>query len=102
MSTSSSSRRFEVIGVRLPIIETGADVGRLIVESVKALGIEIEEGDVVVVTEKILSKAYGRVVDISSIKPSDKALKLAKRSGLDPRFVELVLRECDEVLAAIL
>ena len=49
--------------------------------------------DVVVVTQKIISKSEGRVLDLSTVKPSSHALELARKTKKDPRFVELILLE---------
>lgn len=49
--------------------------------------------DVVVVTQKIISKSEGRVLDLSTVKPSSQALELARKTNKDPRFVELILLE---------
>ena len=62
---------------------------------------EFRDGDIIVLTCKLVSKCLGLLVDIREIKPSPIALEIASRSGLDPRFVELVLRESDELLLAI-
>jgi coenzyme F420-0:L-glutamate ligase/coenzyme F420-1:gamma-L-glutamate ligase len=93
--------RIEVIGVKLPLIKPGDDLAELIVRCTEEAGVGISDGDIVVVTEKALSKAMGRIVDINSIKPSKSALNLSRRTGLDPRFVELVMRECDRILLTV-
>jgi coenzyme F420-0:L-glutamate ligase/coenzyme F420-1:gamma-L-glutamate ligase len=59
---------------------------------------ELQDGDVVVVAQKIVSKAEGRVLDLSEVQPSPAARDLATRSGKDPRLAELILRESREVL----
>ncbi len=93
--------RIEVFGLRLPVVEPGSDLARLIVESAYGMGVGVFDGDVVVVTDKIVSKALGLLVDVGSVRPSGEALEIARKTGLDPRFVELVLRNCDEVLFAV-
>jgi coenzyme F420-0:L-glutamate ligase/coenzyme F420-1:gamma-L-glutamate ligase len=76
----------------LPEVRKGDDVPRLIIE---AAGAEpgIREGDVVVVTQKIVSKADGRVISLDSVTPSAEAERLAKETEKDPRLVELILQE---------
>jgi coenzyme F420-0:L-glutamate ligase/coenzyme F420-1:gamma-L-glutamate ligase len=93
--------KIEIIGVKLPLVKPGDDVAELIVKCVEEAGVSICDGDVIVITEKVLSKAMGRMVDISSIKPSKNALKLAQKTGLDPKFVELVIRECNRILLTV-
>ncbi len=64
----------------------------------KKKGIEIENGDIIVITEKIVSKSEGRLIKIDDIKPSKKALEIAKICKKDPRIIELILRESSEIL----
>jgi len=76
----------------LPEVRAGDDVAKMIVE---AAGSEpgIRAGDILVGTQKIVSKSEGRVVALSSVKPSAEALRLAIETEKDPRLVELILRE---------
>ena len=91
----------EVIGIRLGVVEDGCDLARLVVEAAESSGVGLVDGDVVVVTSKLVSKCLGSLVDISQITPSRRAEKLARRAGLDARFVELLMRESDDVLLAV-
>jgi coenzyme F420-0:L-glutamate ligase/coenzyme F420-1:gamma-L-glutamate ligase len=75
----------------LPEIEEGADLAELIAERA-----ELEDGDVLVVAQKAVSKAEGRVVRLADVEPSERARELA--AGEDPRRLELVLREAAEVV----
>jgi coenzyme F420-0:L-glutamate ligase/coenzyme F420-1:gamma-L-glutamate ligase len=79
----------------LPEVTEGMALGELI-----AAGAELEQGDVVVVSQKIVSKAEGRVLSISSAIPGAEARKLAAVLGKDPALVELILAESREVLRA--
>ena len=79
----------------LPEVTEGMALGELI-----AAETELEQGDVVVVSQKIVSKAEGRVLSISSAIPSAEARKLAAVLGKDPALVELILAESREVLRA--
>ena len=84
--------RLEVYGLTtIPEVREGDDVARLIVESAAREGVGLEDGDVVVVSSKILAKAEGRVVDLRTVSPSPRALEIARKSGKDPRFVEIDL-----------
>jgi len=76
----------------LPEVGEGDDVAALI-----AAAVELEDGDVVCVAHKIVSKAEGRVVDLAEIEPSEEARELAGPDG-DPRRLEVVLREAVRVL----
>jgi len=77
----------------LPEVREDMKIGELIAERV-----ELEDGDVVVISQKIVSKAEGRVVQLDSVTPSEKARELAKKLGREPELVELVLSESCEVL----
>jgi len=77
----------------IPEVREGMKVGELIAERA-----EIESGDVVVISQKIVSKAEGRVRKLSEVTPSERARELAKRLGKEAEVVELVLSESREVL----
>ena len=77
----------------MPIVEEGDDVGRLIVEAAERQGTPIRDGDIIVVTHIIVSRAEGRIVDLEAVKPSEAAVRIAAFTGKDPRLVEVVLRE---------
>jgi coenzyme F420-0:L-glutamate ligase/coenzyme F420-1:gamma-L-glutamate ligase len=83
-----------------PLAKSGDDVARIITETSEKNGLKIDEGDVIVVAQKILSKAERRVVRLRDVNPSEKAQELAKATGKSPRFIELVLTETREVLKA--
>jgi coenzyme F420-0:L-glutamate ligase/coenzyme F420-1:gamma-L-glutamate ligase len=78
-----------------------ADLAALLLEAIRANRIEVEDGAVLVVTQKIVSKAEGRYVDLAGIEPGEEAARVAGVTRKDPRLVELVLRESVEVLRAV-
>ena len=82
----------------IPLIRHGDDLADILVSALAANGIELADGDILVVTSKIVSKAEGRMVDLASVQPSEDALELARRSEKDPRLAELILQESAEVL----
>ncbi len=84
----------------IPEIARGADLAGLLLSAVKRAGRTLESGDVMVVAQKIVSKAEGRAVRLAGITPSARALELAGVVGKDPRLVELMLRESREVMRA--
>ena len=91
-SVDVSEARF--IGIAgLPEISEGCDLGGMMLNAIDAQGTPLEDGDIVVVTQKVVSKAEGRTVDLATIEPSDFARQFARHTGRDPRLVELVLRE---------
>ncbi len=94
-------RRIEVIGVEgLGEIESGDPLGRLLVEACTRLGVDLLNGDVLVVAQKIVSKAEGRTVDLREVTPSAEASRLsAELEGKDPRLLELILGESRRIVA---
>jgi coenzyme F420-0:L-glutamate ligase/coenzyme F420-1:gamma-L-glutamate ligase len=88
-----------LVGVEgIPEVSPGDDLAALIWAAVAAAGIGLTDDDVLVVTQKIVSKAEGQVVDLASVDPRPEATEWAERWGKDARQVELVLRESSEVL----
>ncbi len=82
----------------IPEVSPGDDLAALIAASLAAGGIGLETSDVLVVTQKVVSKAEGRVVELASVTPREDARAWAERWGKDARQVELVLRESAKVL----
>jgi coenzyme F420-0:L-glutamate ligase / coenzyme F420-1:gamma-L-glutamate ligase len=76
------------------------DLNDTIFEAIIHSEIEIQTGDILVVTHKIVSKAEGRIVDLSTISPSIKAIRMAKKHDKDPRVMELILKESTQILRA--
>ena len=93
--------RLEVIGIDgLPEIETGFCIGELIVVACIKQDTPIIGGDILIVTQKIVSKSEGKLVDLNEINPSSFAKRFSAASNRDPRLVELVLRESQNVIRA--
>ena len=82
----------------IPEIRPGDDLAALIIDAVAANGEAIADGDVVVVAQKIVSKAEGRYADLAEVTPSDEAVGLAEQVDKDARLVELILSESAEVV----
>lgn len=82
----------------LPLIGPGDALADLIVQALARAGSPVQPGDVLVVAQKIVSKAEGRVVRLRDVEPSAAAEELAGAAAKDPRIVELILRESREVL----
>jgi len=82
----------------LPLVQPGDDVAALILAGLRRAEITLQPGDVIAVAQKIVSKAEGRLVKLSEVTPSARALELARITEKDPRFVEVVLSESKEVL----
>lgn len=82
----------------LPEIRKGDDLARGIVEAARRAGIAFEHTDVLVIAQKIVSKAEGRLLKLSTIKPSPQALQFAAKLKKDPRLVEVILRESRRIV----
>jgi coenzyme F420-0:L-glutamate ligase/coenzyme F420-1:gamma-L-glutamate ligase len=88
-----------VLPVRgLPEVRPGDDLGDLIARALTEHGPELADGDVVVVAQKVVSKAEGRLVPLSTVEPSPLARAFAAEYGKDPRQVEVVLREARRIV----
>ena len=82
----------------LPLIQPGDDLAGLILSSLKQAEITLQDGDILVLAQKIVSKAENRLVNLATITPSPAALEVAEKTGKDPRLAELLLRESNEIL----
>lgn len=81
-----------------PLVHEGDDVGALIIESLAANNTIVPGGSIIVIAQKIVSKAEGRAVRLDAVTPGKDALALARKSGKDARLVELILSESTEVI----
>jgi len=94
-----ASSRIELFGIRsLPEITPGDDLAGLIAGALRREGLELRSGDVLVLAQKVVSKAEGRVVRLRDVKPSALARNWARTLRADQRFVEIVLRESRRVI----
>jgi coenzyme F420-0:L-glutamate ligase / coenzyme F420-1:gamma-L-glutamate ligase len=82
----------------IPLIRHGDNLADIIVKALQGNRITLEDKDILVVAQKIVSKAEGRAVNLATITPSQRATDLARETEKDARIVELVLQESNEVL----
>lgn len=82
----------------IPLVQPGDDLVALIEQALQRAAISLQDGDILVLAQKIVSKAEGRLANLVAVKPSLQAQQLAERIEKDPRLVELVLRESNEVV----
>jgi coenzyme F420-0:L-glutamate ligase/coenzyme F420-1:gamma-L-glutamate ligase len=82
----------------IKLVEPGDDLAAIIVVALEANGIAPQDGDVLVVAQKVVSKAEERYVDVATVEPSERAVALAAEVDKDPRFVEVVLSESKRVV----
>ncbi|MEX0922455.1 MAG: coenzyme F420-0:L-glutamate ligase [Rhodovibrionaceae bacterium] len=86
---------------QVPLIEPGDDLPEILAAALRDGGLRPAENDILVVCQKIVSKAEGRYVLLGEVAPGPRAQELAELTEKDPRLVELVLRESSEVLRAV-
>ena len=82
----------------IKLVERGDNLGAITVAALRDNRLVPKDGDVLVVAQKIVSKAEGRFVDIATVEPSERAIALAAEVDKDPRFVEVVLSESKRVV----
>jgi coenzyme F420-0:L-glutamate ligase/coenzyme F420-1:gamma-L-glutamate ligase len=82
----------------IPLIQQGNDLAEILLRVLKQNNIDLIDGDVLVIAQKVISKTEGRKIDLKTITPSKQAEDLAAETGKDPREVELILRESTEIL----
>lgn len=82
----------------IPLVKTGDELAALLYDCLIKDGLELEDNDVLVIAQKIVSKAEGRVVKLDTVEPSTEARQLAKKADKDPRLVELILSESSRIV----
>jgi coenzyme F420-0:L-glutamate ligase/coenzyme F420-1:gamma-L-glutamate ligase len=86
--------------VDIPLIRPGHDLGQIIFEAAQRAGLAINETDIIVVAQKIVSKAENRFVRLAEVRPSARALELAETTGKPAEQVEVILWDTAEVIRA--
>jgi coenzyme F420-0:L-glutamate ligase/coenzyme F420-1:gamma-L-glutamate ligase len=82
----------------MPLLQPGDDLAATIAAAMDRASIEFDDGDILVVAQKAVSKAEGRYVDLATVAPSARARELAEEVGNDPRLVEVILSESKRVV----
>ncbi|MCH9693253.1 MAG: coenzyme F420-0:L-glutamate ligase [Gammaproteobacteria bacterium] len=99
MSASNQNEHVSLIALQdFPLVHSRDDIGSLIVEGIVAVNQPVHDGLVIVIAQKIISKAEGRAVRLASVTAGNEALLLAEKSGKDARLVELILSESREII----
>ena len=84
----------------IPLINKGDDIPKIIISSLHNDKIILKDNDIIVITQKIISKSEGRLVNLNEIIVSEKAKRLSQISDKDPRLIELIVRESNEIIRA--
>jgi len=82
----------------IPLVKPGDDLVALLIAGFARSGLEPADQDVVVVAQKIVSKAEGRFVDLRSVVPSERSRAIAEEVNKDARLVDVILSESDEII----
>ena len=83
---------------KIPLIRHGDNLADILVSSLQTSEIELQDDDILVLAQKIVSKTEGRMVNLATVTPSQRAKELAEKTEKDARVVELMLQESNEVL----
>ncbi len=89
----------QLFPIKTPLIQANDNLIEILISSIKEL--DLKDGDILVVSSKVIALTEGRIVNYKTVKPSEKAESLAKQYDLEPGFVELVLQEADKVFGGV-
>lgn len=82
----------------IPLVRPGDDLAGMILGALQRAGIQLQDSDIIAIAQKVVSKAEGRLVNLAQVHPSQRALELARQVEKDPRMIELMLQESNQVL----
>lgn len=91
----------QVLSVKVDLAQEGEDLANFVANAIFHNGLQVEDGDIIVLASKIVSTAEGRIIELAKVKPSTKAKRLAKQFQLDPSFAELILKESDKIYGGV-
>jgi coenzyme F420-0:L-glutamate ligase / coenzyme F420-1:gamma-L-glutamate ligase len=100
MNDSSAGAAYQVTFTavpHIPQIQPGDNVAAIILAALAQAELPLQDGDLLAIAQKIISKAEGRLVNLETVAPSPRAYEVAEGTGKDPRLVELILQESDEI-----
>jgi coenzyme F420-0:L-glutamate ligase len=98
---NSKKNYIQMFGIHTPIIKEGDDIVRILEISLEEAGVVPVEGDIFVLAESAVGTAEKRVIELASIIPGEKSQLLGEKYGIDPREMELVIKECDEIFGGV-
>ena len=84
--------------LNIPLIRQGDNLADILVKSLNESNLELQDDDILVLAQKIVSKSEGRIVNLATVTPSSQAIELAQKADKDARVVELMLQESNEIL----
>ena len=90
-----------MFGIKTPLIKQGDNIAEVIADSLEKQGLQLQDNDVLVIAESPVATSEHRLVLLDNVRPSEKAVQLAEKYQLDPREMELILQECDEIFGGV-
>ena len=96
--SSRQAQKLSAYPIKLPMIKEGMDIGDLLVDGIKKMGLNIDDNDIIVVAHTAVSKSEGRIRLLADIKPTEKAVEIARKKDDDPRFIQAILDETEEII----
>lgn len=91
----------ELYGIKTPIIKPGDNIVEILINRMNEINFELEDKDIVVLAESAVATAENHVINLDTIKPSIKAIDLGKQYSIDPREMEVILQESDNIVSGI-
>lgn len=82
----------------MPLIQPGDDLATMIIDQLVRQNLQLEDGDILTIAQKVVSKSENRYLDISTLVPTDKAISLSKKIKKDPQFIQAILNESKQVV----
>jgi len=91
----------QMFGIKTPLIKPGDNIANIILDAMEENGLFFQDKDVLILAESAVSTAEDRLVDLNKVKITEKAMELAEQYQLDPREMELIIQECDEIFGGV-
>ena len=89
----------ELFGLKeIPLVQKGDNIAQIIENDLKEENISLEDGDIILIAETLISKAEGNIIKIDEVVPSAEAIEIAKKCKKDPKIVEIILQESNEIV----
>ena len=82
----------------IPLVQKGDNIAKIIEEDLEKENINLEDGDILLIAETLISKAEGNYIKIDEIEPSEETIKIAEKCKKDPKLVEAILQESNEIV----
>ncbi|AMD18164.1 coenzyme F420:L-glutamate ligase [Methanobrevibacter sp. YE315] len=91
--------RIELFGLEnIPIVDGSSDISKIIKEAIEEQGCGLNHGDIVLIAETLISKAEENFIKLNELVPSQQAIELAEKSGKDPKLVEAIIQQSNEIV----